>query len=79
MKGFPLWGVLAMSGAFLTKGAYWHIITMPCGVCISTYTWNKARKTYFLTFILIGLSACILPSLWYIAAYRQGGDKFFKN
>lgn len=77
MKGFPLWGVLAMSGAFLTKGPIG--ILLPCLVefVYLLIRGTKPAKLIF-TFILIGLSACILPSLWYIAAYRQGGDKFLE-
>lgn len=77
MKGLPLCGILAMSGAFLTKG--------PIGIllpCLVEFVYLLIRGTrpfkLILEFILIGLSACILPSLWYIAAYRQGGDKFLE-
>lgn len=77
MKGFPVWGVLALSGAFLTKG--------PVGVllpCLVEFVYLLIRGVkpvkLILSFILIGISACILPLLWYIAAYQQGGDKFLE-
>ena len=26
--------------------------------------------------VLVGLASCVLPALWYLAAYQQGGDNF---
>lgn len=77
MKGLPLWGILAMSGAFLTKGPIG--IILPCLVEF-VYLLIRGMKPARLlgTFIIVGLSACVLPALWYVAAYRQGGDKFLE-
>lgn len=75
-KGYVPWlAILAMSGAFLTKG--------PIGVllpCLVMGVYMLCRGEHWLhilsKFVLIGLLSCILPSLWYMAAYRQGGDNF---
>lgn len=77
MKGFPVFGVLALSGAFLTKGPVG--ILLPCLVEF-VYLLIRGTKPLKLIglFILIGISACIIPAFWYIAAYRQGGDKFLE-
>lgn len=77
MKGIPLWGILAMSGAFLTKGPVG--ILLPCLVEF-VYLLIRGRKPLKLIymFFLISLLSCILPGLWYVAAYCQGGDKFLE-
>lgn len=77
MKGIPFWGILAMSGAFLTKGPVG--ILLPCLVEF-VYLLIRGAKPLKLIgiFVFIGLSSCILPALWYFAAYRQGGDKFLE-
>lgn len=74
-KGVPLWAVLCMSGAACTKGPVG--ILLPCLVMGIFMLMRGARfwRTFFQMF-LFGLLACILPALWYVAAWRQGGDNF---
>ncbi len=75
-RGIPLTAALLMSGAFLTKG--------PVGVvlpCLVTWVYVLVagrpgvwRVTWRLA--LGALAACVLPAIWYVAAWRQGGDNF---
>uniref|UniRef100_A0AB33J5L4 Glycosyltransferase RgtA/B/C/D-like domain-containing protein n=1 Tax=Prevotella sp. GTC17254 TaxID=3236794 RepID=A0AB33J5L4_9BACT len=75
MRGFPLWAVLSMSGAALTKGPVG--ILLPCFVIgvfmlIRGIRWWKV----FSRLTLLAIAACIIPALWYIAAYHQAGNHF---
>lgn len=74
-KGIPWLAILFMSGATLTKGPVG--IILPCFVT-GVFLLIKGAKFWRTVFSLIGfaLLACILPSLWYIAAYQEGGDTF---
>lgn len=74
-KGFPWLATLLMGCAMLTKGPIG--IILPCLV-IGVYRLVKRDK--FLTVLrqmaLVGIVSCILPALWYIAAYQEGGNDF---
>lgn len=74
-KGVPFWAVLCMSGAACTKGPVG--ILLPCLVMGIFMLMRGARfwRTLF-QMILFGLLSCILPALWYVAAWKQGGDNF---
>jgi 4-amino-4-deoxy-L-arabinose transferase-like glycosyltransferase len=75
MRGLPWMAILCMSGATLTKGPVG--IILPCMVM---FFFMLLRGEKFWTtvgrFAAYAVIACILPALWYIAAYQQGGDKF---
>ncbi len=77
MKGLPLWGILCLSGAFLTKGPVGA--ALPCLV-VAVFVWIRGRG--FLPVLwrmaCVGLLSCILPALWYVTAYQQGGERFFQ-
>lgn len=75
LKGVPLWAILFMSAATLTKGPVG--IILPCAVA-GVFTLIKGEKFFRVVykFGIASLSACILPALWYCAAYQQGGDQF---
>lgn len=72
----PVVAALLMSGAFLTKG--------PVGVvlpCLVTWVYALAagrHGVWRVTWRLAcgALMACILPAIWYYAAWKQGGDTF---
>ncbi len=75
MRGLPWLGILALSGAFLSKG--------PVGTalpCLVVAVFALLRGHGFLhvagRFAVVGLLSCILPLLWYIAAWQQGGQRF---
>jgi 4-amino-4-deoxy-L-arabinose transferase-like glycosyltransferase len=74
-RGLPWLAILMMSGAALTKGPVG--IILPCMVT-GVYMWM--RGTGFVKMVaqmvLLGILSCVLPALWYVAAWRQGGDAF---
>lgn len=74
-RGFPLWGVLCLSGAFLTKGPVGA--ALPC-LTVWIYAGVRGRGWWLnlLRFVGIGLCSCLLPLAWYWAAYLQGGQRF---
>ena len=75
MKGIPWWGILCLSGAFLTKGPVG--VVLPCAV-VAVFAWIRGMGFLRICIRYIGvvLAACILPALWYIAAWKVGGDQF---
>lgn len=82
-KGLPWLAILCMSGATLTKGPVG--IVLPCFVMfvfMLVVGWRKDEskgklvwKTVYKLFISAVL-ACIIPAMWYVAAYQQGGKRF---
>lgn len=75
LRGIPWTGILCMSGACLTKGPVG--IVLPCLV-VGVFLWMRGRNFWRLLglFAAAALGACVLPLLWYVAAWRQGGDEF---
>lgn len=70
------WGAIAlMTCAVLTKGPVGMIL--PCLVA-AIFMLIKGEKPLKVTGILVatGLLSLVIPALWYIAAYRQGGEDF---
>ena len=73
-----LLATLCMSGAVLTKG--------PVGVALPVFLWWLWRPTCkgkpFWTdtalALLMTLGSLLLPALWYIAAWHEGGDTFLR-
>lgn len=75
MKGIPWLATLFMGCATLTKGPVG--ILLPClvtGVFLLMRGINFWKA--FGRMVLTGIVACILPAVWYVAAYQQGGDNF---
>lgn len=77
MKGVPWSGILCLSGAFLTKGPVGMLL--PCLV-IAVFLLIRGQRFVEILWKLtcIALASCVLPLLWYVAAYRQGGDEFLQ-
>ena len=75
LKGIPWLAILFMGGAALTKGPVG--IVVPCLVAF-VFLLIKGKKFLPLCgkFIVVGLLSCVLPLVWYIAAYQQGGERF---
>lgn len=75
MKGIPWWGILCLSGAFLTKGPVG--VVLPCAV-VAVFAWirNMGFIRICIRYMGVVLAACVLPALWYIAAWKHGGDQF---
>ena len=76
LKGLPIVIPLLLSGAVLTKGPVGIILPL---FIFGTYLVLLRRHSalqIFKSLLYIGVSAAFLPLLWYIAAWRQGGDAF---
>lgn len=77
LKGIPLVAVLCLSVAALTKGPVG--IVLPCMVP-ALFLWIRGTRflKIFFSFLMVALLACILPAVWYWAAYQQGGEHFLE-
>lgn len=75
MKGIPIAATLLMGAATLTKGPVG--IVLPCAVT-GVYLLIRKQKFFVVLykFAGIGLLSCLLPAIWYVLAYRQGGEGF---
>lgn len=77
LRGIPVWAILFMSIATLTKGPVG--IILPCAVIGVFLLLQKVSLWRTIYKVLpLALLACILPLLWYFAAYQQGGDTFLQ-
>lgn len=75
MKGVPLFAILCMSAATLTKGPVG--IVLPCLVSGVFLLFRKERLfPICYKLLLVALAACVLPACWYYMAYLQGGQEF---
>ena len=74
-KGLPWVAILLMSCGVLTKGPVGMIL--PCLV-IGVFRLIKGERFFpvFLNLSLAAILSCVIPALWYIAAYQQGGQEF---
>ena len=76
LKGFPVIIPLILSGAMLTKG--------PVGVILPLFVFGvyllMLRKYGLLkiikSMVYMGVASCLIPLLWYVEAWRQGGNDF---
>lgn len=75
LRGVPWLGILCLSGAFLTKGPVG--LVLPCLV-VALFAWIRGIgfSRIFFSFLAVAVGACLIPALWYVAAYKQGGDDF---
>ena len=75
LKGIPWIGILCLSGAFLTKGPVG--LVLPCLV-VAVFALIRGINFFriFFSFAGVAIGACVIPSLWYYAAWEQGGDTF---
>lgn len=69
--------VVLMTGGVLTKGPVGMILP-----CMVMFVFRLMRGNgFWKTTVSLGLSgvlSLLLPCLWYVAAYRQGGEEFFR-
>lgn len=77
LQGIPWTGILCLSGAFLTKGPVG--VVLPC-LIIAVFLWMRGRNSWKVcySFLWVGFASCVLPFLWYWAAYQQGGERFLQ-
>jgi 4-amino-4-deoxy-L-arabinose transferase-like glycosyltransferase len=76
LKGLPVVIPFLLGCAALTKG--------PVGIILPLFVFGvyllilgKHRLiTIFKALLYIGVSSCFLPLIWYVAAWKQGGDAF---
>ncbi|RHJ91785.1 ArnT family glycosyltransferase [Parabacteroides bouchesdurhonensis] len=77
LKGLPVIIPLLLGCAVLTKGPVGIILPLfVFGVyllILNKYSW----LTIFKSLLYIGVSSLFLPLLWYLSAWKQGGDDFF--
>ncbi len=73
--GLPWLAILLMSCSFLTKGPVG--VALPCLV-LGIYRLMTGDRFLPLLGRLFaaGVFSCVIPAIWYIAAYKQGGDNF---
>lgn len=74
-KGIPWLAILFMGCATLTKGPVG--IILPCFVT-GVFLWIREGKFWKPSFTLAGIAllACVIPAIWYVLAYQQGGKEF---
>ena len=75
LKGIPWYAVAAMSLAALTKGPVG--IVLPCMVLFAYLLLLRYPfRRLFWAVALAGLLSAIVPALWYLAAWKIGGEQF---
>lgn len=74
-KGISWIAILLMSGGVLTKGPI--AIILPCLV-IGVFCLLRGIGFWRICaqLSLSGILACVIPAIWYIAAFQQGGEHF---
>ncbi len=74
-KGLPWTAILLMSCGVLTKGPVGMIL--PCLV-IGVFRLIKGERflPVFINLFTAAILSCAIPALWYISAYKQGGQEF---
>lgn len=76
-KGMPWLASLAISGAILTKGPIGAIL--PCfALFVFMLFYREKWSRILLALVKISLLSVIIPLVWYVAAYRQGGEVFLR-
>lgn len=85
-KVYPTLAVISLTAATLTKGPVG--LVLPLMIFFIFVSWEEYLKKnlnfksiYNLTvkILILALPIIILSSLWYIACYRQEGDRFFQK
>lgn len=74
-KGLPVCAVLCMSGAVLTKGPVGAVV--PCFV-MGVFMLLRGGKLWHTIWrmALLGVLSLLLPAVWYVAAWHEGGQHF---
>ncbi len=76
-KGISWVAILLMSGGVLTKGPV--AIILPCLV-MGVFRLLRGGGFWrtILQLTLSAILACVIPAMWYVAAYQQGGEHFYE-
>ena len=76
LKGLPIMIPFLLGCAVLTKGPVGIVLPLFVFTVYLLLLGRYSYRTIFKVIFYAGLSSVFLPSLWYIAAWRQGGDAF---
>lgn len=75
LRGVPWGAVLLMTCAVLTKGPVGMLL--PCLVAgVYGLVRGHGFWSLFWRLSLVGIGSCVVPALWYVAAYQEGGKEF---
>ncbi len=77
LKGIPWMAVFMMSGACLTKGPVGILLPCICSgvfMLIQRVRWTEAVWKL----VCFGALSLVIPAVWYVLAYLQGGEKFLE-
>ncbi len=76
-RGLPIAAIALMTCAVLTKGPVGMLL--PC-LTIGIFRLLRGDRfiPIFVKLCLSGLLACVIPTIWYVMAYRIGGDAFLQ-
>lgn len=76
LKGLPVVIPILLGCAVLTKGPVGVILPLFVFAVYLLMLRKYSYLTIFKSLLYTGISSLFLPALWYIAAYKQGGDDF---
>ncbi|MCD8136840.1 MAG: glycosyltransferase family 39 protein, partial [Parabacteroides gordonii] len=76
LKGLPIIIPVLLGCAVLTKGPVGLILPLFAFGAYLLMLRRYSLLTIFKSLLYIGVSSMFLPLLWYIAAWKQGGDQF---
>ncbi len=69
---------IPMTCAVLTKGPRRNAAAVPRGGSGLSLVARRPFWPLFRSLALTGLLALVVPALWYVAAWRSGGDEFLR-
>lgn len=76
LKGLPIFIPLLLGCAVLTKGPVGIVLPLFVFTIYLLMLRQYSYLTIFKAILYAGVSSLFLPMLWYIAAWKQGGDQF---
>ncbi|MGM9840936.1 MAG: ArnT family glycosyltransferase, partial [Candidatus Limisoma sp.] len=75
LKGMPWLAALLASGAILTKGPV-GVLLPAIALGLFLLADGRGLKAAVVCGFKLAIPSLVLPALWYLAAYRQGGEQF---
>lgn len=76
LKGLPVFIPLLLGCAMLTKGPVGVILPLFVFAVYLLMLGKYSYLTLFKALLYAGFSSLFLPALWYVAAWKQGGEEF---
>jgi 4-amino-4-deoxy-L-arabinose transferase-like glycosyltransferase len=76
-RGLPIGAIAMMTCAVLTKGPVGALLPL---LSVGVYAVLSGEKLFSIVwrFALSAILSCVLPAVWYVLAYNQGGDDFLR-